>query len=524
MTPVAGAEARGGAPRVWSGVAGRAALPRVERLVWAVAAAVAVVRVPFVRAPLSPDEGGFLLVASQWTPGTSLYGGYWVDRPPLLVSFFALADQLGRLGTGPTVALRVLGIGLAVVSVVLAARIGTLVATRAGAAVAGIRRAQLLPAIAAAVFLATPMFDVDEVNGELIAVPLVLLGLLALLEADRAGAAVPRRSWLFLAGVAGAGAALVKQNEIDVLVAAAVAVVTMLPHARPAVVLRNLAAVAAGALALTATVVALAATRGTSPVGLWDAVVTFRFQASAVISASATSATTLRLHGILETLLLSGAPLVPLLLLVNLLRIGRGPLAPLRWPALALVGWETFSVLAGGSYWLHYLVGLVPGIVLCAAVLAGGPARRTVGLRLALGYATAVALVAASSAALHVESVPKEQPLEAWLVAHARPGDTAVVAFGHPDILQATGLESPYEQLWSLPVRVRDPQLAGFASTLRGPDRPTWVVTLNGSPTDSLATWGVDPSAAQAALDAHYRVVTGVDGRVIYLTRSRAHP
>ncbi|MCW2791966.1 MAG: hypothetical protein JWO76_1064 [Nocardioides sp.] len=524
MTPVVVAEARGGAPWVWSGAAGRAALPRVERLVWAVAAAAALVRVPFVRAPLSPDEGGFLLVASQWRPGTSLYGNYWVDRPPLLVSFFAVVDQLGRLGIDRAVVLRMLGIGLAMTAVFLAARLGTLVAVRAGASGAGIRRAQLLPAIAAAVFLATPMFDVNEVNGELVAVPLVLWGLAALLEADRAGADGPRRSWLFLAGVAGAGAAMVKQNEIDVLVAAAVAAVTMLPHSRPAIVLRNPAAVAAGALVLTAAVVTVAATRGTSAVGLWDAVVTFRFQASAVISASATSATTLRLHGILVALLVSGAPLVPLLLLANLLRIGRGPLAPLRWPALALVGWETFSVLAGGSYWLHYLVGLVPGVVLCAAVLAGGPARSTAGLRLALGYATAVVLVAASSAALQVESTPKEQPLEAWLMAHARPGDTAVVAFGSPQILQAVGLESPYEELWSLPVRVRDPQLAGFARTLRSPDRPTWVVTLNGSPTNSLATWGVDPAAAQAVLDAHYRVVAGVDGRVIYLTRSRANP
>ena len=40
---------------------------------------------PFLARPLSPDEGGFLLVASQWEPGTSLYGHYWVDRPPLLM-------------------------------------------------------------------------------------------------------------------------------------------------------------------------------------------------------------------------------------------------------------------------------------------------------------------------------------------------------------------------------------------------------------------------------------------------------
>lgn len=51
----------------------------VTRLV--VAAAAALGWTPFVAAPLSPDEGGFLMVASQWRPGGSPYGHYWVDRP-----------------------------------------------------------------------------------------------------------------------------------------------------------------------------------------------------------------------------------------------------------------------------------------------------------------------------------------------------------------------------------------------------------------------------------------------------------
>ncbi len=36
-----------------------------------------------------------MLVASQWTPGSSLYGDYWVDRPPLLIDFFDVADHPG---------------------------------------------------------------------------------------------------------------------------------------------------------------------------------------------------------------------------------------------------------------------------------------------------------------------------------------------------------------------------------------------------------------------------------------------
>lgn len=58
-----------------------------------VALAVAGARVPFVGLPLSSYEGGFLLVASQWSPGQSPYGNHWADRPPLLIGFFELADR-----------------------------------------------------------------------------------------------------------------------------------------------------------------------------------------------------------------------------------------------------------------------------------------------------------------------------------------------------------------------------------------------------------------------------------------------
>ena len=64
---------------------------------WVIAMAVGVCLgwLPFVGRSLSPDEGGLLTVAGQWAPGSSLYGDYWVDRPPLLIGLFALADGLG---------------------------------------------------------------------------------------------------------------------------------------------------------------------------------------------------------------------------------------------------------------------------------------------------------------------------------------------------------------------------------------------------------------------------------------------
>ena len=68
---------------------------------WGATLAVAVVvllRLPYLWAPMTSDEGGFLAVAAQWRRGGgSLYGSYWVDRPPLLITVYQLASQLGGL-------------------------------------------------------------------------------------------------------------------------------------------------------------------------------------------------------------------------------------------------------------------------------------------------------------------------------------------------------------------------------------------------------------------------------------------
>ena len=59
------------------------------------AAAAGLCWLPFAGRRLSPDEGGLLLLAGQWSPGSSLYGDYFVDRPPGLIALAALADAAG---------------------------------------------------------------------------------------------------------------------------------------------------------------------------------------------------------------------------------------------------------------------------------------------------------------------------------------------------------------------------------------------------------------------------------------------
>ena len=465
--------------------------------VGALAAVAGLCWLPFVGRALSPDEGGLLLLAAQWSPGSSLYGDYFVDRPPGLISLVALADVAGGAW-----ALRVLGILAVVATVLLSGVLGRLAAPGRAAAPA-------LTAATAALLTVTPLFGSTVVNGELLGLPFLLGGLVAALGAARSESARAALWWGVLAGAAGACGALVKQSLLDVFVFAAV---LLLASRR----VRPLLGVVAGAVATVAVAVWAASARGTQPGELWDAVVVFRQQAASVIAASATGSTPRRLAGMLVALLATGAPVLAVVLARRLPTPAdpglRGPQGPdLRWPALATLTWEVFVVLGGGSYWLHYLMGLVPGLVLLTAAAC----QRPLPSRGVLRATYAVMAVSTVGALLLVAVRPiqrPEHPAVAWLDDHARAGDTAVVAFGAPNILQATGLRSPYPDLWSLPVRVHDPELDDLTALLTGDRRPTWVVVAG----RSLGSWGIDGSTANRALHEHYARATTAGDWTIY--------
>jgi len=453
-----------------------------------------VARLLIIRLPLTPDEGGYLLAASQWHHGTSTYGAYFVDRPPLLMAIYGLADLLGG-----ALALRLIGVVAAAVAVLIAGRI----AGRVGA-------------VAATVFVVTPLFGTTNVDGELLALPFVLGGLLALL---RAVDPVERRSGhpaLYGGALAMAGL-LVKQDMVDVFVAAAALSVVLVIHRRRRDAVALSIQGAAGALVTAGAALVLAWIRGTSPVRLWDALVTFRLQAGSVISANGSSAgaTTERLHTMLQALALSGAPLVAL---VAVLTAGRPTLGftgdrsralDLRWVGLPVLAWEIVGALLGGSYWLHYLIALIPGLVLLLAAVpqrsgqswGWGRQRLVAGTLVVAGISASVAFV---DVLAHQPGLSSDARISAYLSAHRRAGDTVVVAFGHPNIVYDAGMTSPYEHLWSLSARVRDPRLSDLTTTMTGPQPPHWIVVAGAS----LGSWGIEATAAQQVLLQHYRPVT----------------
>lgn len=204
-----------------------------------------------------------------------------------------------------------------------------------------------------------------------------------------------------------------KQNMLEVFVAAAVVLVAQ-SRARTSRALLQAAAFAAGATTATALLLGWAALHGTTPAALWDAIVTFRLEASSVIGRSAPATTHTRALGVAGAFVASGVLGVVVVAAVPSLRLRPGPRFRFRITlvgavATAVVCWEVVGVAAGGSYWRHYLVGTVPGLVLCAAsVIRPGPVRRT-GLGFVLAYSGSVAALGVVATALSPRSAPRSR-------------------------------------------------------------------------------------------------------------------
>ncbi len=489
------------------------------------AAAVAAVRLALAGAPASPDEAGYLLVAgAAHRGGVFLYGDLWVDRPPLLVLLFAAARAAGGL-----VALRVLG-AFAAVTTVLAAASG-------GRRLGGARGARWA-ALTATALCASPLLSAPTVTGELLALPLVTACCTTALRAASAGARGARTPWWALAGALGSSAVLVKQNIVDGLVFALV--LALVPtssggaprgHGRSAGRLAAAGALVAGAAVPAAVALAWAAWWTGGPVhgavGLWDAVVAFRGQSLAVIEAHSTAAPATRALRLAGEAAATGIAVVLVLFALALRRLvdrgGAVCAAAVATAATAAAGLP--SIALGGSYWSHYLLELVPAVVLASSQLAlAGPRLRPTTLAVVAG-ACAVSLVASVVVASRLDA-PRPQTaaagpacgdglgaadVRALLARSARPGDSVALVYGGANTLVGTTLAIAYPYLWSLPVRTLDPRLSRLRAVLTGPDRATWVV--EGVP---AGAWGLDSGRRlRTLLRSSYRPVARLCGRTV---------
>jgi 4-amino-4-deoxy-L-arabinose transferase-like glycosyltransferase len=454
---------------------------------------------------LGSDEGGFAMVARHWRDGGDyLYGPQWVDRPPGLIALFDGAQRLGPYGVRLTAAL------LAVVLVAAVAR--------AAEAIGG-RPAARWAAWTGFAFGSSVLLVAQRLNGELAGAMFVAVSVAALLRAVRVS---PNRTQTvllaLLAGASAAAAVLMKQNFVDafvfaaVLLSAGVATRTNRLTHRPVKILVIAAAFTCGVSILVAVTLAWATSHG-GVRALAYAMFGFRADASAVMAGWSWDAPLLRLGLLLLLACLSGLMLLAIHLAWSHRRRLRH-LDPLAWAVAATAAVEAIGIMAGGNFWPHYLIALVPMVGLAAglSVHRGMPGWRwTRGLVVAAVALTALASPAAAAVTAHGSS--EAYTTGRWVAASAQPGDTVVVPFTHANVIDASGLAPGYPYAWSLPARTLDPDLSLLTSTLTGPLSPTWVVRW-----DDPHAWGLDPEDhVDAALTAHYRAVAVVCGHTVWL-------
>lgn len=479
---------------------------RIVLLPWWTSGAVAVLavvaRLPFLGHAPGPDEAGFLLVGAQWDgPGSSLYGDYWVDRPPLLITIFRFAAELGGL-----TALRLIGCLAVFLVIVGSAWVARLLA--------GVQAARWTAIVAAALCL-SPLLGGYAVNGELLAAPFIVAGFLLAVAALHARRDRTAGVFAGLAGLLGVCAILVKQNLADVAVFgfAAYAAAWLLGEiSRRRLVVLGAALVLGGALA--SWLASLWTTwHGTSLSGVFEAMYPFRVRAADVIASTGRSGAAEQLSGLLGAAVVSGIGLVLVLLGWDVARRQRRN--ALTWALLATLLFGLASVLLGGSYWHHYLIQLIAPSAIAVGVITVEGRRRS---RTVILYVAAAAVVAWGIGFALPDGSSGTAAGTAIRDA-SRPDDTIVSVWGHPDVVLTSGLASPYEHLWSLPVRTLDPDLEEFVAVLRGPRAPTWLVVRPGA-----RTWGLPIERIDRVVARDYREVATVCGLTIFVRADADRP
>jgi hypothetical protein len=472
----------------------------------------AVVHAMFLSTRLGNDEGGFLAVAQHWgEPGQYLYGPLWVDRPPGLIAVFALAAHLGPYGV------RLVALAIAVL----------LVAAAGWAAGAVRQRAAGWAAWTAFAFVCSPLISAQQLNGELVASAAVMTSVAATMHAlfdahrSRHSAALG-----LLAGALATAAVLTKQNFVDALVFSAVllAGTAVTSRRRRADAVKVAGWLTLGASATVGTVLWWAIPQHRLGALLY-ALYGFRADAAAVMASWSLRAPLRRLDNLAVAGVLCG--LLVVLAVAFAANAGR-----LRRPdPLSLaIATATVSALAGiaagGNFWTHYLIALVPMTSLATAFTVTAPRTSPCGTARSLwpqGQTILSALVvgtialttgSAVVAAHHDAQAPSAVETTArWLADSSRPGDTSTVAYTHANVLAASGLAPAYPYAWSLPLRTLDPNLDLLSGRLGAPEGPTWFLQW-----DQEHAWGLDANGnLDAALKERYHVAAIVCGHQVWL-------
>jgi hypothetical protein len=465
------------------------------------AAAAFLVRLLGLTRPVRADEAGFELVARAWQPSAdSVYGAYFVDKPPPLIALFKVSDGIG----GPLF-IRVVGAVACAALVLVAAATARQVADELAAR---------WTAVAAAALVTTPVIDLIAVKGEVLGLPFLVGAVGLALVAVRDRAALPA----FAAGLLAGLPLGLKQNLAGAVVFVAVLFVGSQVAGRVGRgELARLAgaAVAGFALPVLATV-GWAVAAGVRLHTLWYAVYGFRADASTALGDSAVGAPVRRALVLVVILVVTGIGVVLAAYLARV-RDHWHRDAPLTAALVAMIAFDVLALALGGSFWQDYAFGLVPGALVATALLAARLRARLVPL---MAVSTVVCLVGWGAWNLAGQQEFDEHDTGVALREVAEPGDTLVVFGGRADLQLESGLSSPYPYLWSLPMRALDPDLTRFRALVDGPDAPTWLVEWW-----SFDTWTAKGGDLRREVEQRYAEHgTGCDGRTIWLLRGTDRP
>jgi 4-amino-4-deoxy-L-arabinose transferase-like glycosyltransferase len=465
-------------------------------------------RLRFVFAPLSDDEGGFVAVARSWAHGATLYRDVWVDRPQGLLALFRLSDMVSH---GNEQSVRVMALLLGAIMVVAGAEIGRRLHSR---------RAGVLAAALVAASSSAALISGFAANGELLSGTFS-----ALAVAVGAAVIVGRLSirWFLVAGALGALAVSIKQSGVDgfgalfawLLLAAAFAF-----GGERRRHLLGIAALVGGFVAMASPFILHGAVTGWSR---WR----YAFSGYRVDSRSALrGADWGRFFETWSHARVVFLPMVFAAMLAVAFAIVRARLTQHpepRWtsPLWLLPLWlvtASVTFASGGQFWHHYWVVFAAPIAVATAVaVASWPS--SVGVA-ALGT---VAILPAVATTIEIARLPRDEiPLVNetkveevghWFAGEHRPGETLYVFCNKPNAYAQADADPPFPYLWIDGVTQVPGARELLAGLLTDPARaPTFVARFQDE-----ATCGLE----QGLLNELYKPFTAIRGVPIWVRNDR---
>jgi hypothetical protein len=428
------------------------------------AAGAVVLRMPFMHAGLSPDEGGYAYIAQQWARGARLYGpSAWVDRPQGLMLAYRLllsiahdpwAIRLGAVAFGAGITVLVGAIGW------MLRGPWTGVATAVLYAVVGVG----------------PHLQGFAFNGELAAALPATGAITAALAWRRSGANV----WLITAGLSAGIAVLMKQSGFDGLLVAGFVVASVSIRRW-----KNLGTFTAALLVPICLSLLQGLMTGWS--NYWFAVIGYKLSARS--GADTTLASRL---GPLATSWIDARRDLELIVLIALAGVGltllRRPRLwlPAGWLLAAFAGFNTASL-----YWPHYYVQLIAPLALLAGIAATSmPTRSLAVLVVAIAVWQVlpflVRLEAMSPAGLralvpYYRQYVADERVASVVKARSNPHDAIYALDSEADLYFLAGRRAAFPYLWAHPLTEIPGAIGRLRRLLDGRNRPRLIVVYRAS-------------------------------------------